>query len=288
MANETGLSNVTGSVPKLWRVKALKARYAESKVWKLCINGIEGDPNVKGSITKMGDTVHFQIFPVLTVGNISTSDGSFTNQVVTPTDKTITINSWKGVNTDLVDIAGIQSVLDWEAEFADAFGKAISQQQDIDVLNLFQSATWSFSNAPQNVPLADGLVLLAQRTLDDNKIPKEDRHWVLAPVAEADILAVDKFSLANTTGFTKGLQVEGGRITGLYGTDVTVTPLVNNTASVRFNALFHKEAIGIVMQKNFTMEKFSRTKFSQPYAGSALYGVAQLRADHAYVVGTAA
>jgi hypothetical protein len=286
MANETGLSNVTGSVPKLWRVKALKARYAESKVWKLCINGIEGDPNVKGSITKMGDTVHFQIFPVLTVGNISTTDGSFTNQVVTPTDKTITINSWKGVNTDLVDIAGIQSVLDWEAEFADAFGKAISQQQDVDVLNLLQSVTWNFSNAPQNVPFSDGLILLAQRTLDDNKIPKEDRHWVIAPVAEADILSQDKFSLANTTGFTKGLQVEGGRITGLYGTDVTVTPLVNNTANVRFNSLFHKEAIGIVMQKNFTMEKFARTKFSQPYAGSALYGVAQLRADHAYIVGT--
>lgn len=287
MANETGLSNVSGSVPKLWRVKALKARYAESKVWKLCINGVEGDPNVKGAITKMGDTVHFQIFPVLTVGNISTSDGSFTNQVVTPTDKTIVINSWKSVNVDLVDIAGIQSVLDWEAEFADAFGKAISQQQDIDVLNLLQSATWSFSNGPtQSVPLSDGLILLAQRTLDDNKIPKEDRHWVIAPVAEADLLALDKFSLANTTGFTKGLQVEGGRITGLYGTDVTVTPLVNNTASVRFNALFHKEAIGIVMQKNFTMEKFARTKFSQPYAGSALYGVAQLRADHAYIVGT--
>src|SRR4029077_15845430 len=235
MANETGLSNVAGSVPKLWRVKALKARYAESKVWKLCINGVEGDPNVKGSITKMGDTVHFQIFPVLTVGNISTTDGSFTNQVVTPTDKTIVINSWKDVNVDLVDIAGIQSVLDWEAEFADAFGKAISQQQDVDVLNLFQSATWSFTNTPQNIPLSDGLILLAQRTLDDNKIPKEDRHWVIAPVAEADILSVDKFSLANTTGFTKGLQVEGGRITGLYGTDVTVTPLVNNTASVRFN-----------------------------------------------------
>jgi hypothetical protein len=292
MANETGLSNVSGSVPKLWRVKALKARYAESKVWKLCINGVEGDPNVKGSITKMGDTVHFQIFPVLTVGNISTTDGSFTNQVVTPTDKTIVINLWKAVNVDLVDIAGIQSVLDWEAEFADAFGKAISQQQDVDVLTLFQSQTWSFSNAVggvyNSVPMSDGLVLLAQRTLDDNKIPKEDRHWVLAPVAEADLLALDKFSLANTTGFTKGLQVEGGRITGLYGTDVTVTPLVYNLGSIRYNALFHKEANGIVMQKNFTMEKFARTKFSQPYAGSALYGVAQLRADHAYVVGSAA
>jgi hypothetical protein len=285
MANETGLATVAGSVPKLWRVKALKARYAESKAWKLFINGVEGDPNVKGAITKMGDTVHFQIFPVLAVQNISTTDGTFTNDVVSPTDKTIVINAWKAVPADLVDIAGIQSVLDWEAEFADAFGKAISQQQDIDVLNLAQSGTWTF-NMGGAVPFGDGLILLSQRTLDDAKIPKEDRNWIIAPSAEADILAIDKFVNANTTGFTKGLQVEGGRITGLYGTPVTVTPLVNSTAGARFNMLAHKEAIGVVMQKNFTMEKFARVRFSQPYAGSALYGVAQLRADHAVIVQT--
>lgn len=285
MANETGLSQASTSVPKLWRVKALKARYAESKAWKLFINGVEGDPNVKGAITKMGDTVHFQIFPVLTVIDISTSDGSFTNNQVTPTDVTITINKWKGVPADLVDIAGIQSVLDWEAEFADAFGKAISQQQDVDLLNLVQSATWTYTVGGSQV-FSDGLILLSQRTLDDAKVPKEDRHWVIAPVAESDILGIDKFVLANTTGFTKGLQVEGGRITGLYGTDVTVTPLVNTTTGVRYNILGHKEALGTVMQKNFTMEKFARVRFSQPYAGSALYGVAQIRNDHAVQVKT--
>lgn len=285
MANETGLSNVAGSVPKLWRVKALKARYAESKAWKLFINGVEGDPNVKGAITKMGDTVHFQIFPTLAVVDVSTTDGSFTNNQVIPVDTTITINKWKAVPADLVDIAGIQSVLDWEAEFADAFGKAISQQQDVDLLNLGQSATWNYSIGGSS-PFGDGLILQAQRTLDDAKIPKDDRHWVIAPVAEADILSIDKFTLANTTGFTKGLQVEGGRITGLYGTDVTVTPLVNNTAGIRYNMLAHKEALGVVMQKNFSMEKLARTKLSQPYVGSALYGVAQLRADHLVIVKT--
>src|SRR3954468_10711819 len=100
MANETGLSQASTSVPKLWRVKALKARYAESKAWKLFINGVEGDPNVKGAITKMGDTVHFQIFPAMTVVDVSTSDGSFSNTQVTPTDATITINKWKAVATD--------------------------------------------------------------------------------------------------------------------------------------------------------------------------------------------
>lgn len=287
MANETGLSQVANSVPKLLRAKALKARYAASEVWKLCLNGVEGDPFVKGAITKMGDTVTFQVFPKLTVFDISTSDGSFTNNQITPTAVSITINKWKAVPADLVDIAGIQSVLDWEAEFSDAFGKAISEQQDIDVLTLTNSLTTNLFGGA-NQPFSDGLALLGQRTLDDAKIPKVDRNWALCPSAEADLLALDKFSLANTTGFTKGLQVEKGRIVGLYGTPVTTTPSVFATGGTRQNVLFHKEAFGIVMQRDFKMEKFARTKFSQPYAGSALYGVAILRDNHAFRADTQA
>ena len=63
MANETGLDStgISGSVPKVLKIKALKARYAASQVWKDCLNGVEGDDNVKGSIKRWGDTVTFQI-----------------------------------------------------------------------------------------------------------------------------------------------------------------------------------------------------------------------------------
>lgn len=286
MANETNLTTVTASIPKLLRTKALKARYAASQVWKECTNGVEGDALVKGNITKMGDTVTFQIFPVLTVRDVSTSDGSFTNDAITPTAVSIVINKWKAVPVDLVDIAGVQSVLDWESEFAEAFGKAISEQQDIDVLNLVGSLT---TNALGDTnAFSDAKVLLAQRTLDDAKVPKEDRTWVIAPVAQADLLNLDKFTLANATGFGKGVQVDSGRVSALYGTPVITTPLVTTTSGARDNVLFHKEAFGIVMQKNFTMEKLARVRLSQPYVGSALYGVATLRDNHAVKMQSAA
>src|SRR5258707_12083949 len=235
MANETGLdaTGISTSVPKLLRTKALKARYAASEVWKDCVNGVEGDALVKGNITKMGDTVTFQVFPVLTVRDVSTTDGSFTNDVVNPTAVSITINKWKAVPVDLVDIVQTQSVLDWESEFAEAFGKAISQQQDIDVLTLVASLT-TYALGDANA-FSDAKVLLAQRTLDDAKIPKEDRNWVIAPVAQADLLNLDKFTLANATGFGKGLQVDTGRVSALYGTPVTTTPLVTTTSSKRDN-----------------------------------------------------
>lgn len=285
----TGLDStgVSTSVPKFLRTKALKARYAASKVWKLCLNGIEGDEFVRGAIKKFGDTVTFQLFPTLNVQDISTTDGSITAQEINPSAVSITINKWKGIEADIVDIVEDQSVIQWESELAEAFGKAISQQQDDDVLAFVNDLTNNVVGDTAS-PLSDPIILLSQRKLDDLEVPKEDRNWVLSPVAHSDILGIDKFTLANTTGFSKGVQVDQGRVVGLYGTPVTVTTRVTTTGAGRDNCLFHKEAFGIVMQRDFKMENFARVQFSTPYACGALYGVGILRDNHAVWVKSAA
>lgn len=282
MANETGLDNsgMSGAVPAWLRTKALKARYAASKVWIHCLNGVEGDPLVSGQIKKAGDRVTFQVFPSLSTTDISTTDGSFTNSDIALTQATITVNKWKNVSADLVDIVDAQSVVQWETEFSEAFGKAIAQKQDDDVLALVASLTTNIVGATTDA-FTDPVILLSQRKLDDLEVPKEDRTWVLAPVAHSDLLTNDKFVLANTTGFSKGIQVGDGRVVGLYGTPVVITTRVTTTSSGRDNVLFHKEAFGVVMQKDFKMEKFARVRYSTNYAGSALYGVGTLRDNHA-------
>lgn len=288
MANETGLDStgISTSLPAWLRTRALKARYAASKVWVHCLNGVEGDALVKGQITKAGDRVTFQVFPSLSATDISTTDGSFTNTEVSPTAVSITINKWKNVSADLVDIVDAQSVLEWEAEFSDAFGKAVAQKQDDDVLALVSALTTNvISDA---AAFSDPKVLQSQRLLDDLEVPKEERTWVLAPVAHADLLQIDKFTLANTTGFSKGVQVADGRIVGLYGTPVVVSTRVTTTAGKRDNVLFHKEAFGVVTQKDYKLEKFARVRYSTNYAGSVLYGVATLRDNHAVWVQSAA
>src|SRR5437762_4974522 len=288
MANETGLDStgVSTAVPAWLRTRALKARYAASKVWVKCLNGVEGDSLVQGQIKKAGDRVTFQLFPSLSTTDISTTDGSFTNTDVSPTVATITINKWKNVSADLVDIVDAQAVLEWETEFSEAFGKAIAQKQDDDVLALVASLTTNTDTT--GGAFSDPKVLLGQRLLDDLEVPKEDRTWVLAPVAHSDLLTIDKFTLANTTGFSKGIQVGDGRIVGLYGTPVVVTTRVTTTSSKRDNVLFHKEAFGVVMQRDFKLEKFARIRYSTNYAGSALYGVATLRDNHAAWITSAA
>lgn len=280
MSNETSLASQSGAIPAWLRAKALKARYAASKVWKLALNGVEGDPLVKGNITKAGDRVTFQIFPSISVGDISTADGTLANQVITPTQATITVDKWKGAVVDVVDIAGQQSVLNFDEELADAFGKSISAAQDISVAALASGLTVNTPFGDNNSAFTDPGILYCQRVLDDGEVPKEDRNWVICPSAHSDILAIDKFTLANTTGFSKGVQVDNGRIVGLYGTPVTVTSVVLSSGGARYNYLAHRECLGIVMQREFKMEKFARTKFTTPYAANALYGVGELRDNH--------
>ncbi len=287
-ATMTGLDStgISTTVPKWLRTRALKARYAASKVWTRCLNGVEGDPLISGSIKKAGDTVTFQIFPTLTANDISTTDGSYTATEISPTPVSITINKWKSVAADIVDIVDAQSVLQYDAEFAEAFGKAIGVQQDDDVLTLVASLTTNVDDS--GGAFADAKILAAQTKLDNLEVPKEDRTWVLAPVSHADILTDPRFSEANVTGFSKGVQVGDGRVVGLYGTPVVVTTRVTTSGANRNNVLFHKEAIGVVMQREFKMEKFMRQQFSTPYAGSALYGVGILRDNHAVRVTSAA
>ena len=290
MANETGLDStgISDTVPKWLRTRALKARYAASKVWKHCFNAVEGDPLVVGNIKRAGDTVTLQIFPAFTPTAISTTDGSMTDTEVSPTAKSVTINSWYNVSANLVDIVDFQSILQWEAEFSEGFGKAIGQKQDDTVLALVYALTTNIVGSA-NAVLDDPLILLAQRKLDDLEVPKDDRCWAIAPVGHATLLGTDKFTLANVTGFTKGVQVEGGRIVGLYGTPVEVTSrIAKSTAGQYDNVLFHREAFAVVMQRDFKIEKFARTQYATKYAGSALWGVATVRDDHAVWVKTAA
>lgn len=287
MANETGLDSagVSTALPAWLRVRCLKARYASQKIWGNCFNGMEGDEGINGKLSTSGDRVTLQIMPSLSTTDISTTDGSFTNTEVVLTPKSIIANLWKNVSMDLVDITDFQAVVKWESEFAEGAGKAIGQKQDDDVAALFNDLTSNVDNS--GGAFSDPKVLAAQTMLDDREVPKEDRTWVISPGSHAALLGNDKFTLANTTGFSKGVQVADGRVVGLYGTPVVVTSRIPTTNSLKDNCLFHKEAFGIVMQKDFKLEKFARVRYSTNYAGSALYGVAVLRDDHAVWVQTA-
>jgi hypothetical protein len=275
-------TEANAAIVERWRLVALKALFAKMVARNRILNVTE-------DISEMGDILHVKINPSPTVGDITAASGAFTAEAVTITNVDLTVNKWKYVAHDVVDIADVQSDIDLIQNFSQAFVPALGEQIESDIFALQSSAT---ANDP--IGLATGtafgtdLIVPSGLVLDDLNIPIEDRSWFLAPVCVAQLLKDDKWVDADKTGLPKSV-----RSTGFLGLDLYGVPAYRSTkiassgtptTNVRKVILTHKEGLMVGIQRNIKMEKFARTQFSTPFAASVLYGAAICRNNHVQVV----
>jgi hypothetical protein len=266
------------AIVEKWRLIALKALFAKM-VSKNRILSVTED------ISEMGDVVHIKINPKPTVGDITPTTGAFTAEAVTIANADISINKWKYVAHDVVDKADIQSDLDLVQNFSQAFVPALGEQIESDILALQSSATTNAAiGDPTGSPFGDDLIIPAGLVLDDLDISLEERSWMLAPVCVAQLLKNDKWVDADKTGLPKTVRSTGFLNLDLYGVPAYRSTKVATSGAIRKAMLFHREGLGVGIQKNIKMEKFARTQFSTPFAASVLYGVGVIRNNHVQVV----
>lgn len=283
MANEiTAATEAAVAIPEVWRADAFQAFYAKEKVVKRVLN-------VSADVSKKGDIVNLSFFPTPTRNAVG-SGGSVTNQALTLTQIQVAVNVWNEITVDVEDKANVQSAVDLMAGFSKMIGLSYAEDVDEDLLALHGNSTLTqVGDTGSPTPLDDDMVLQAMVLSDDAKVPEEDRTWIFAPVAKANLLKLDKFTTAEKTGLTKGVQING-LFGELYGSAVVTTPLVVSTGSpaVRKNMLIHKESLGCAIQRNLNIEKLARTKKSTPLSGDWLFGVKTVRAGSYVVINTQA
>jgi hypothetical protein len=286
MANEITLTQLAGSIPDVVRAVALKARYDEAVAVKKVMN-------CDKDVAKFGDRVSLSILPKFSVNNVG-SGGSVQRQQLSLTAVEVTVNAWKECTVDVEDKGEVQSALSVLKEYSSQFGEALSEVQDTDLLGEYANLT-TYSVGDGTTPMDDAMVRLARLKLDKNssggtgtgKVPKKDRVWLLSPDAEADLIGLARFSEAQNTGFARGLQVENGRISKLYGDDVFVTDQVATSSGIRMNLYVQREALAIATQRNFKVVPLAKVQLSEALASHILYGVKTVRADHGVVVKSA-
>lgn len=272
MANEITNTEADALIPEVWVKEALLARYAKSVLYGRVLHKDD-------AVRQMGDIIHIPTMPTVST-NAVTSVGGVTNQALTPTDSTITVNEWREVTIDVVDRANIQSHSDLMSLFTPAFGSAVGVYQDDTMFDDHASFT-GVGNATSGVVFNDDLILAAMQALQDNDVPDEDLSWYIPPVAIKQLLKNDKFVLALNRGDGKGLQVVGPKALGeLYGIPLYRSSRVVTSGEMRKGLLLHKEAIGAATQKNFRIETLARVRKSTPISGDILFGEAVLRASH--------
>lgn len=272
MANEITNTQANVIIPELWRPKMFEARYPASVMLKRVTT-------VDGEVEKQGDILHLPIEPVVSVNNVG-SDGSLTNQALTPTEAQLTVNLWKEATIDVVDKAQKQSLIDLLTAFIPGFAKAIAAQQDADILALCSDITNSVGDNATEYS-AELLQAALQKLIDAN-IPVDnanDISCVLHSSKWSAMKNIDKFQFANYTGEAMGGQMKYS-LPAPYGVPHMISTQVVSSTGYH-NMVFHRQAFGCGTQKNFAIEKLARTKLSTPINGNILYGVKTIRADHA-------
>lgn len=287
MADEINNTSVAAVIPEVWRGLILDARYSAAIGDKVAYTDF---PEIKAK----GDIVHVPVFPRLSTNAVGAA-GTLTNQNITITDVSITVNNWFETTVQIVDLAGIQSLFGdtnkLAQQFAKQFGPRLAEKMDNDLFGLHGSITTNtVGSTASPSAMSSALLRQALQKLDEGRVPKQDRNLVMSPQAFWELFSEDKLALAYATGLAKGVAVSGpDSVPTLFGikyyqsTEIAST----GTPAVWKNLLLHKEALAQVMQRNLTVLHLAKTDLSERYTGHVLYEPAALRETHGCVINTA-
>lgn len=282
-SNRIDATDACAAIKEIWRKVALVALFEDMVVRNRVLSVTE-------DIGQMGDIVHVKINPTPTVGDITAGTGAFTTQEVAITNVDLTINKWKYVAHDVVDIADIQADIDLVQNFSQAFMPALGNQIEQDLLANYTSVTANpaIGDITAGDAFGEANILDSILVMDNNLVPEKERSFILPPSAVQQLRKDPRYTNANILGIPKAVQTTGFQI-DLYGNPVYKTtncPTVSGSGStaVRAGLYIHRNGLMIGIQRNIKMEKFARTQFSTPFAGSVLYGSAIGRNNHNQVI----
>jgi len=234
-------------------------------------------------IQSAGQTVEIPQLSNLTA-NLKVANTQVTLNAPTETKKTITINQYYECSVLIEDIVDWQAAYDLAALYTEKAGYAIAEKMD-NYVAVTMTAAGTYTIGQYGAVLNDQVILAANRYLDDAKAPGGNRSFAVSPQGKQEMLNIDKYIRYDAIG-VGGTQnsIMNGQIGEIYGVKVfmsqnlvvtAATPTQNN------HLFFHKDGMGLAVQKNVKLESQRKTEYlGTLYVSQALWGGVVTRADH--------
>lgn len=262
-------------IPEVWSAEAIRARESRLVLAKLV-------KRFDDEVEDYGDVIHCGLISEIAAEAVVPGT-DVTPVAPTETEVTITINRHFDSAYEIHDRTKWQAKIRLSEEYRGKAGYAIAKRIDTDLQGSYADASTSVGDG--STAFTDANLIAAIRLLDVADVPEEDRYLVVHPDAIADIRAIDKFIRADAVGYNPdGSPILKGEFGQLYGVRVLKSNNVTITAgtpTVVHNLLFHKDAIGLAMQKEITWEENRGPKsLSNIYIAQALWGFNTLRTNH--------
>ena len=296
MANVT-TTEAANFIPEIWAAAALGALKANTVMARLV------NRNFENSIAKFGDILHIPKRGTLSVNN-KAANTVVTLQTPSSDVVNLTLDKHKEISFLVEDIAAAQANQDIISGYIEDGMKAIAEQIDSDLLALYSG----FSTTPIDATGGSGgitaaTVTEARRLLNDAKVSQSDRYIVWHQDAEAELLDVEKFTSSDFGD--NGDAVREAIIGRKYGFAHFMDQMVKEASGEAKNLAFHRDAIVLASRPLPTVpdgmgarsvvmpeEGFAvrvTWAYNAAYLGvqvtlDVLYGVAELRDNHAVVI----
>jgi hypothetical protein len=296
MANIT-VTEAAGFIPEIWAATALGALKANTVMARLVNRNFESD------IARQGDIIRVPRRGTLSV-NSKAANTVVTLQTPTADTVNLTLNQHKEVSFLVEDIAAAQANQSIIAGYVEDGMKAIGEEIDADLLALYTG----FSATPIDGTSGSGgitaaTVTEARRILNAAKVPQSDRYIVWHEDAEAELLDVEKFTSSDFGD--NGDAIREAIIGRKYGFSHFMDQNVVVATGECKNLAFHRDAImlatrplpappegtgaqsSVMNEDGFSIRvtyAWNASYLAMQVTLDVLYGVAELRDNHAVVI----
>jgi len=223
-----------------------------------------------------GKTITVPIYPVQSAAAVTEGD-EVSNTAVSTDGVTLTVST-VAIRTIITDLVRASSASNVVADMGKLFGEAIAKKMDQDLLALFSG----FSVGVGGASTAFSAAILAQAVarLRANAVPSDALACVVNPYVAYDLKSALTNTFANpNAGIIQNEAMQTGYVGTLFGVPVFESSNIANTGTAGdyVGAVFHRDALGLAMIGDISIETQRRASFiGDDIVASAHYGVGEL------------
>ena len=269
-----GITTTTAAIfrPTVWAGESLRA--LQSKL------------GLADRVTRKYETnlTHGQTIVVPIVSNLTTAsktgNATVAFEVFTESSVNIAIDQWEYVAFRIDDMVNVQSAFDLRSEYSFTGGYAMKRKVDVDIAGIFDGFSANTVGTLAS-PLQDSDRLTALQLLLDSDVDcdnPDNLTWALSPKEFATNWLQDE-RISNQFYGGGNSVLKDARLGQVYNAVVfQSTVLEGDNTNGHDNALFHREAIALVMQKSPRWDAWRNVAFiADEVVCDMVYGFKEMR-----------
>lgn len=276
MANVT-ITTADNFIPEYWSSGVLESLRDNIVLANLV------DRQYEKFLSPGGDRVNVPNLSGLAASTLTNFTGTLSEaSPATEAVTTIVVNTLPYILLPVDNAIRIQSKPDIMALYTDRMGFLVAEQIDSTIAGDNTDGLDSFTQVvgTDNVDLTDDDVLRARQYLDDANGMNSERYMVVSPATLMTFYKEEKYINQLYKNAIGNFDASKGRgyVGRIYDCDVYETTNLESGANGKKNAMFHREAIALIIQKEINVEhRLPANQLATNVIVWGMYGIKKMR-----------